>query len=179
MTKQLSGFHAIEIENIDATTIPHIDSIYANAISSGTPPPNANNGSLHLSDQLITSLTVADVVIIASPMHNYTVPSSLKSWVDHVVRAAKTFEITADGKHGLLDDKPVYILVSAGGMFTGENASQPDFFTPYMKEVLTTVGLESVFFFTIEGTASNKDAVRQRIESVQSQVSEHLARTQQ
>lgn len=53
---------------------------------------------------LIAQLDAADVVVIATPMHNFTVPSTLKAWVDHIVRVRATFAITPQGKTGTLRD---------------------------------------------------------------------------
>ncbi len=174
---RLLELNTTEVEHIDATALPHIDKAYARALCSVDNEHDSSYGSLALSDRLISSLEVADVVIIASPIHNYSLPSGLKSWVDHVVRAGRTFEITATGKRALLDDKPVYILISSGGVFSGKDANQPDFFTPYMKEVMATIGLNNIQFFSIEATVGDKISVQQRIEDVQHQVREHLMAT--
>ncbi|MBA6287404.1 FMN-dependent NADH-azoreductase [Colwellia sp. MB3u-4] len=174
MLKQLASINTIEVEYFDATRLPHIDSLYADAVCTGQQPHDTNQGSLALSDRLIASLEFADVVIIASPMHNYFLPSSLKSWIDHIVRAGKTFEITATGKQALLNDKPVYILISSGGFFLNANATQPDFFTPYMKEVLGTIGLKNMHFFALEGTALSHNLVQPQIDKLKREICEHL-----
>lgn len=179
MLNQLSvnaGMNVVDVslEEVDATVLPHIDSAYAAALCAPHIEHDESVGSLAISNRLIESLESADVVIITSPMHNYSLPSGLKSWVDHVVRAGKTFAITAEGKQALLTDKPVYILVSAGGIFSGKEAYQPDFFTPYLKEVLSTIGLTSLQFITIEGTAGEHDVVQKKIDNIQRQVSDYL-----
>ncbi len=174
MIDQLTDLHELNIDMLDATGLPHIDSDYANSLCAADSAHDLNKGSLAISDRLIRSLERADLVIIASPMHNYSIPSCLKSWLDHVVRAGKTFDITATGKQALLVDKPVYVLVSSGGVFSGEAAYQPDFFTPYIKAILATIGLNNVLFFTIEGTANRTDLVQQKIADVQRRVCEHL-----
>lgn len=173
MVKTLSDSFEVKVDIIDATTLPHIDQYYADALC-GVASPQTQSASLDLSDDLIASLVQADLVIITSPMHNYTLPSSLKCWLDYVVRTGKTFEITRTGKQPLLEDKPIYILISSGGIFTGERAYQPDFFTPYMKEILSTIGLTKLHFFSIEGTAGEKQVVEQQIQIIQQQVCEHL-----
>ena len=101
----------------------------------------------------------SDVVVIATPMHNFTVPSSLKAWIDHVVRAHRTFTITADGKVGALRDRPVFVAVSSGGRYSGARARQPDFLTPYLKVILGTIGLHDLTFFSVEGSGLGPDAV--------------------
>ena len=77
-------------------------------------------------------------------MHNYTVPATLKAWLDQVVRFGRAFESTPDGKIGKLRDRPTWIVVSSGGYITGERARQPDFLTGYMSAILATIGIRDV-----------------------------------
>jgi FMN-dependent NADH-azoreductase len=108
---------------------------------------------------LIAELERADVIVIGTPMHNLSAPSSLKAWIDHVVRARRTFTMTSSGKKGMLHDRPVYIAVASGGRFSGANAHQPDFLTSYLKTILASIGLCDVSFFTIEGTGGRAESV--------------------
>lgn len=109
----------------------------------------ADRAALHVSETLIAELETADVVLISTPMHNFTVPASLKSWIDHVVRPARTFQPTPNGKVGLLRDRPVFVMSACGGAF-GEGAGhqtdfrQPDFLTPYLKAILGVIGMHDV-----------------------------------
>ena len=111
------------------------------------------------SEELIQELENSDVVVIGTPMHNLTVPSALKAWIDHVVRARRTFNVTAEGKVGALRDRPVFVAVASGGRFSGERARQPDFLTPYLKTILGTIGLQDLHFFSVQGTGLGPDAV--------------------
>lgn len=119
--------------------------------------------ALQLSETLIEELEVASHLIIATPMHNYTVPSVLKAWIDHVVRAHRTIKLTPQGKVGLIGDKRTYIIVSSGGHHTNQPAWQPDFLTPYLIEILRTIGIVSVEFIYLEamnhGPAAATEAV--------------------
>jgi FMN-dependent NADH-azoreductase len=92
-------------------------------------------------------------------MHNLTVPSVLKAWIDHVVRVRRTFNVSPAGKIGLLRDRPVFVAIASGGRFSGERARQPDFLTPYLQAVLGTVGLHDLTFFSVQGTGSGPEAV--------------------
>jgi FMN-dependent NADH-azoreductase len=118
-------------------------------------------GSMSRSEELIQELESADIVVIATPMHNFTVPAALKAWIDHVVRVRRTFNVTAEGKLGSLRDRPVFVAVSSGGRFSGERTHQPDFLTPYLKAILGTIGLHDVTFFSVEGSALGHDALAQ------------------
>ena len=138
-------------------SIPSVDADYA--LSQGSAADVSQEGSMILSEQLIRELESADVVVISTPMHNYTLPSTLKAWIDHVVRARRTFNATAAGKVPLLQDRPVFIAIAAGGRFSGERARQPDFLTPYLQAILNMIGLHDLTFFSVQGTGSNPDAV--------------------
>ncbi|SAL06653.1 NAD(P)H dehydrogenase (quinone) [Caballeronia arationis] len=138
--------------------LPHIDENYARAQHSATAEVT-QEGSVSTSEELIEELESSDIVVIATPMHNLSVPSVLKAWIDHVVRARRTFEVTRDGKIGTLRDRPVFVAVSSGGRFSGKHARQPDFLTPYLRLILGTIGLHDVTFFSVEGTGAGRDAV--------------------
>lgn len=136
----------------------HIDGNYALAQHSVTADVTPQ-GSIVTSETLIQELERSDVVVIGTPMHNLSIPSALKAWIDHVVRARRTFNITRDGKIGTLRDRPVFVAVASGGKFSGEHARQPDFLTPYLKLILGTIGLHDLRFFSVEGTGAGPDAI--------------------
>ena len=111
------------------------------------------------SEELIQELERADIVVISTPMHNLTVPATLKVWIDHIVRARRTFKMSKAGKVGLLQDRPVFVAIASGGRFSGDRAQQPDFLTPYLKAILAVIGLHDLTFFSVQGTGSGLDAV--------------------
>lgn len=119
----------------------------------------SQEGSASRSEALIQELESADVLVIGTPMHNFTVPSTLKAWIDHVVRVRRTFNVSPDGKIGTLRDRPVFVAVSSGGRYSGERARQPDFLTPYLRAVLGITGLHDLTFFSVQGTAFGVEAV--------------------
>jgi FMN-dependent NADH-azoreductase len=108
-----------------------------------------------VSEMLIEELDRADAAVIATPMHNYTVPAALKAWIDQIVRIHRTFASTPSGKAGKLRDRPVYLVVASGGWFTGPSPAgtpaQPDFLTPYLRAVLNTIGLTDIHVLALEG----------------------------
>jgi FMN-dependent NADH-azoreductase len=143
---------------IGGGALSHVDENYALAQQSATAEVT-QEGSISTSEALIQELERSDVVVIGTPMHNLSVPSALKAWIDHVVRARRTFNVTKKGKVGTLRDRSVFVAVSSGGRFSGEHAHQPDFLTPYLKVVLGTIGLHDLTFFSVEGTGAGPDAV--------------------
>lgn len=155
---------------------PHIDASYATALGGAQALSEelSGTGAMALSETLIRELEGADVLVIGTPMHNFTVPSALKAWIDHVVRAHRTFEIGREGKLGKLRDRPVLIAVSSGGAVSGDRARQPDFLTPYLRAVLAVMGLRDVTFFTVEGTGGGADAVAQARTRAERAVQAHV-----
>lgn len=139
------------------SALSHVDEAYA--ISQQGSEDVSLEGSIARSDALIQELKSADVVVIATPMHNFTVPSALKVWIDHIARVRRTFTVGAQGKKSLLHDRPVYVAVSSGGRFSGATPRQPDFLTPYLTAVLGMIGLHALTFFSVEGTAFGPEAV--------------------
>ena len=132
-------------------SLPGIDEDYAQSQQASADVSSA--GTASRSEALIRELESADVVVIGTPMHNFTVPAALKLWIDHVVRVRRTFDVSTSGKVGLLRDRPVLVAVSSGGRFSGEGTHQPDFLTPYLRAILGIIGLHDVAFFSVEGMA--------------------------
>ena len=139
--------------DLGADPLPHATSGYATTLSSPSTLAAPVEGSLELSEKLIQEVEAAGAIVIGTPMHNLTVPSVLKAWIDQILRAGRTFRSTPAGKTGMIPDRPVLVAIASGGTFTGERAGQPDFLRPYLKEVLGSIGLKSVQFLAVQATA--------------------------
>jgi FMN-dependent NADH-azoreductase len=141
--------------------MPPLDEQYATALGAAKSSSVElfADSSMAWSEELIEELESADVVVIGTPMHNFTVPAALKLWIDYIVRVGRTFNVTPDGKIGMLRDRPVFIAMSSGGRISGERARQPDFLTPYLQAILGTIGLHDLMFFTAQGTGADPDVV--------------------
>jgi FMN-dependent NADH-azoreductase len=137
--------------------LPPVDASYA--VSQQSLEDVSQEGSAARSEEMIQELESSDVVVISTPVHNYTVPSALKVWIDHIARVRRTFNVTPNGKVGTLRDRPVFVAVSSGGRYSGTRARQPDFLTPYLQAILGMIGLHNLTFFSVEGTAFGADAV--------------------
>lgn len=165
--------------DLGSAPIPHVTSQHTMASEK---PENLRNeaerAALQLSETLIKELEESDILVIATPMHNYTLPSALKSWIDHVVRAHRTIRLTPQGKIGLIGDKRTYVIVSSGGHHSHQPAWQPDFLTPYLTEILRTVGITSVEFIYLEAMNHGPEAAEYAVAMARSQVKDMLARLQ-
>jgi len=109
---------------------------------------------LAVSDSLIADLQEADEYVIGVPMHNFSIPSTLKLWIDQVMRAGKTFEYGTGVAKGLLPGKTATLLVASGGVYEhGTALAALNFVTPYLRTVLGFMGITDVNFIAAEGTS--------------------------
>ncbi|NVZ58936.1 NAD(P)H-dependent oxidoreductase [Pseudomonas edaphica] len=139
---------------------------YANAL---TTPGGLSGSATALSEQLIVELEACDLLIVCTPVHNFTVPAALKVWIDHVVRIHRSFTINAQfEKVGLLKDRRTFVLVSSGNARKGH---EPDFLTPYMTTILSTVGIHSVDFVYLGAMVRGEEAVARAVEQAHLQLS--------
>lgn len=140
--------------NLHDLPVAHPDNDYAEELISGrTEMPVNPTGGLAVSEELINELKASDILVIGTSMNNFSLPSVLKAWIDYVVRIFATFNPTPEGKIGSLADRPVYVAVASGGAFSGPNANQPDHLTPYLTMVLGCMGLKSITYLPLQGTA--------------------------
>ena len=100
LIKNISQAIEVQVVEEDVTQIQQVDLEYAATITGAVSGGDESRGSLALSNQFVSQVEQADLVIIVSPIHNFSLPSGLKSWVDHDVRAGKTLTITLQGKQG-------------------------------------------------------------------------------
>ena len=119
-----------------------------------TPPPQrtaAQTSALAAADALTQELLAADILALGTPMYNFTVPASLKAWIDYVVRPGKTFQRLENGKlEGLCNGKKVYVCTASSGKSTG---SAMDHLHPYLDVILAFIGITEVVHFDAPGLA--------------------------
>jgi len=109
---------------------------------------------LATSNTLISELERANEYVISVAMHNFTIPGTLKLWIDQIARSGETFAYGPEGPRGLLIGKKATVLVASGGVYEPGTPSQAyNFVEPYLKAVLGYVGVTDVTFVTASGSA--------------------------
>lgn len=141
--------------------LPPLGMDYARGLATTTP---FDAPVFAVSEALIRELERCDILLIATPMHNFTLPAALKLWIDYVLRIHRTFSSGPEGKTGLLSNRPVYVLVGSGGFHQGEKARQPDFLTPYLRQVLGTLGLLDLHFTYLQGLVFGEERVQASVQ---------------
>ncbi len=150
---------------------PHPEIMLYEAILSPTPDDDPR---FALSERLIAELEAADFVVIGTPMNNFTVPSTLKAWIDQIVRIRRTFRSTPEGKIGMLRDRPVVVVSAHGGYCGDVPPGQPDFLTPYLKAIFATIGIGSVEFLRLEGLSRGPEAVARALDHANTWIEQRL-----
>ncbi len=158
--------------NFAEEPIPHLDSAWLGALSTKEPDRSAEQkAKVEFSDRLIAELLDADTLVIGLPMYNFSVPSMLKAWVDHIARAGVTFKYTASGAVGLLQGKQVILVAAMGGI---HEVGATDFLRPYMQQIMAFIGLDDVHFITADGLNMGEESRAQGLAKARSQIKELL-----
>lgn len=158
--KKHHGVNKLTVRDVAALPLPTINERWIEA--NFTRPENrdeAHRSILAQSDALVDELKEADVIILGAPVYNFSVPASLKAWVDLVARAGLTFKYTDNGPVGLLEGKQAFVVVASGGTPIG---SEIDFASPYLRHVLSFIGITDVKLVTAERLNVNNDASKQQ-----------------
>ena len=123
------------------------------------------------SDELIAELIEADTLLIGTPIYNFTVPSSLKAWIDQVTRIGVTFSFSPEhGLYGLVKGKKAVVVAALGLSYQNTPLQEQDYLRTYLKMWLNFLGIDEVEVIAVEGTsvgddiaAKNKAAALQHI----------------
>ena len=154
--KQAHPDGSVITRDLNASRLPTIDAEWITAMQ--TPEEKrtpAQREALLLSDTLIAELKAADEYIFGVPMHNFTVPSVLRLWIDQVARAGKTFAYVNGAPQGLLKGKKAHFIIASGGKYeAGTPMASYNFVEPYLRTIFGFLGVTDVTFVAAGGTAA-------------------------
>jgi FMN-dependent NADH-azoreductase len=113
-----------------------------------------------LSDDLIAELMAADALLVTAPMYNFSIPSALKAWIDHIVRINHTFSYDGTSFTGLVTGKPVYVACAYGASgYSGGPLAAYDLLKNYLDLLFRFLGFTEVHFVTVEATTADSQTV--------------------
>ena len=145
--------------DVGSDPLPHITAEKMGAIMTPADKRTAQQATaVSHADGLIEEVEAADVIVLAAPMYNFSIPSTLKAWIDHIARAGRTFGYTEKGPVGLLKGKKVFVVTARGGVYSEGPAKPFDFQEPYLRGMLGFLGLSDVTFVHVEGLAVSPDS---------------------
>jgi FMN-dependent NADH-azoreductase len=140
---------AVVRRDLGAEPPPHLTTATLAGVR-GEPATEAERETRARSDALIAELRAADTVVIGAPMYNFGIPTSLRAWFDHVLRAGETFRYSSSGPEGLLPGKRVIVVEPRGGAYGEGAAKAADFQEPYLRHLLSFIGITDVLFIRVE-----------------------------
>ncbi|MFV0888324.1 FMN-dependent NADH-azoreductase [Metapseudomonas otitidis] len=139
----------VVVRDLAQETVPHLDSdLLGGWMKPADQQNDAERAALARSNRLTEELLAADVLVLAAPMYNFGIPSTLKAWLDHVLRAGVTFKYTETGPQGLLSGKRAFVLTARGGVYAGGPLDHQE---PYLRQALAFIGIHDVTFIHAEG----------------------------
>jgi FMN-dependent NADH-azoreductase len=130
-----------EYRDLDSDPVPHL----TGASLAGADPAAAAE-----SERVLQQFLDADIVVLGAPMYNFSIPSTLKAWIDRVAVAGKTFRYTAEGPEGLAKGKRMIVASARGGLHSG---APSDFQEPYLRFLFGFLGITDIEFIRAEGIA--------------------------
>jgi len=158
------------VRDLAKEPLPHVGEAFVGGLFS---PPEQRSPdqarAMARSDKLIDELFAADVVVMAVPMHNFGLPSTLKAWIDHIARAGRTFAYSEKGPQGLLKEKKAILVLARGGVYSDGPAKPLDFQESYLRSILGFLGITDVQVVRVEGVAMGEDAVKRALASARAQ----------
>ena len=138
--------------DLSQSDIPHISQNFIEAMFTPTADRNQTmQNMLQLSEILIGEIKDAETILLSVPMYNFSIPSSLKAYIDHISRVGETFAMDENGFTGLVTGKKLVICVAYGAVFN--EMKQMDFVEPYLKSLFRFLGFTDIEYYTIEGTS--------------------------
>lgn len=155
----------VQTRDLATSRLPQVDEAWINARAKPQDQRSeAEQETLALSDELVSELVAADTVVIGMPVYNFSIPASLKAWIDLIARVGVTFRYTENGPEGLLTGKKAIIAMASGGVPVGSDA---DFASDYLKFVLAFVGITDVRIVAADQIAIDQNA---SLENAQTQI---------
>ncbi len=142
----------VEEVNLNDLEIPHLNpALLQYMFTPGDKLTTEARELLRYSNDAVQQLMASDIIVIGAPLINYTIPSTLKSWIDHVTRAGITFGYGENGPIGMVNGKKVYVAMSSGGVYSEGPGKENDFVAPYLKSFLGFLGMTDLTVFRAEG----------------------------
>jgi FMN-dependent NADH-azoreductase len=161
----------VTYRDLAATPADHLSGAHL-AVFQGNPSEDAALlADVGLGGAMLEEFLAADIVVVGAPMYNFSVPSQLKTWIDRVAVAGKTFRYTANGPEGLAGGKKVIVASSRGGFYGADTpAASMEHQESYLKAVFAFFGITDVTFVRAEGLAVGPEQRAKALENAHAEV---------
>jgi len=167
--------------DLNDPVVPHVSGDWVRAATygaaAGQAPTDATRATLALSDTLVAELQAADMIVLATPMYNFSVPSVAKAYIDHVVRIGVTVQYTATGPVGQVTGKKMFAVTAYGGGGYGEGAEREsiNFADGLIQTAFGFIGITDVTLIPVEGTLGGDESVQKSHKKADEQIAKIVA----
>lgn len=167
----------VTYRDVGRNPVPHVDESW---IAAAYTPDDQRTPELReairASDQLIDELIAADILVVGSPMYNFSVPSTFKAYLDQIVRVGRTF--TLDPKDAenpykpLLHNKKMFVITARGGsgFGPGEPYEFMNYQDPYLRVAFSFIGITDITFVHIENDEHGGTSLATSIADARAQI---------
>ncbi|AKG20894.1 FMN-dependent NADH-azoreductase [Calothrix sp. 336/3] len=171
----------VTYRDVGRNPLPHIDEAWIAAAYS--PPEQLTpelKEAIQLSDQLVDEFLAADIYVIGTPMYNFSIPSALKAYIDHIVRIGRTFAFTPEDSTNpykpLVLGKKMFIIAARGGsgFSMGGQYELWNFQTPYLEKLFSFIGITDISLVEMENEEIGGEGLTEAIANARTQIA-HLA----
>jgi FMN-dependent NADH-azoreductase len=158
----------VVVRNLGKEALPHVsDSFVSGRMLSAEQRSPAEAKAMEQSDILVGELMAADVLVLATPMHNFGVSAAVKTWIDQIVRPGVTFSYSEGRPVGLVTGKKAVLALASGGAYSAGPMKGLDFQEPYLRAVLGFIGITDIETVRVEGVGLGEATVRHAVASAQ------------
>ncbi|MDB5129592.1 NAD(P)H-dependent oxidoreductase [Mucilaginibacter sp.] len=162
----------IRFRELGNTDVPHVNE---NWIDAAFKPAAARSEveieALKTSDTYIAELREADIIVLGSPMYNWSIPSSLKAYIDQILRVNETWKFNPTNMQnpyiGLLENKTLFLLLSRGaqGYEKGEYNEHMNFQSNYLKTVFNIIGISNIHVIAVNGQSYDPEEFKRSVDT--------------
>lgn len=152
----------ILLRDLGHQPVPHVTEPWVvGAFAPSEAQTPESKAAIAVSDQLVDEFLAADKFIFGVPMYNFSIPSTLKAYIDQIVRAGKTFAVGPNGYEGLVKDKKALFITSSGGSYhAGTPFGSYNHQEPYLRAIFGFIGVTEVQFVGADSLNQGEDAAR-------------------
>ncbi len=177
--KQSHPGDTVTYRDVGRNPVPHVDETWI--VASYTPLEQltpALQEALRISDRLVDEFLAADIYVIGVPMYNFTIPSTLKAYIDQIVRIGRTVAFTpekpASPYQPLVFGKKMFLIAARGGsgFGVGGHQEQMNFQIPYLVKVFEFIGITDITSIEVENDETGKEALAESIAKARTKIAD-------
>lgn len=170
----------ITYRDLGRNPVPHVDESW---IAAAFTPPEQRTPelwhSIRMNDQLIDEFLAADLYVLGVPMYNFSIPSTLKAYIDQIIRPGRTFAFEPNSENPyqpLVSGKKMMIITSRGGsgFGRGEPNENRNYQDPYLKAIFGFIGITDISFIHLENVELGEISLAESITKARTQIASFI-----